>query len=133
VFSFFAPFVRSLETSHFQIADSACPADSPDAENFYQLLYGKNGPPGPNHSGFANAAYDKAYETARLMPNGPERIALFKVMNQIIKDEVPVIIGRNTLRFGITQKWLSNFKRNLFTPEFMYLDIDAARKKKGLP
>ena len=67
------------------------------------------------------------------MPNGPERIALFKTMNEIVKDEVPVIIGRNTLRFGITQKWLSNFKRNLFAPEFMYLDIDAARKKKGLP
>ena len=133
VFGDFPTYLRSLETGNYQISDSAWEADYPDAENFYQLLYGKNGPPGPNHSGFANAAYDKAYETARLMPNGPERIALFKTMNEIIKDEVPVIIGRNTLRFGITQKWLSNFKRNLFAPEFMYLDIDAARKKKGLP
>ena len=133
VFGDFPTYLRSLETGNHQISISAWQADYPDAENFYQLLYGKNGPPGPNHSGFANAAYDKAYETARLMPNGPERIALFKTMNEIIKDEVPVIIGRNTLRFGITQKWLSNFKRNLFAPEFMYLDIDAARKKKGLP
>ena len=133
VFGDFPTYLRSIETGNYQISNSAWQADYPDAENFYQLLYGKNGPPGPNHSGFANAAYDKAYEAARLMPNGPERIALFKTMNEIIKDEVPVIIGLNTLRFGITQKWLSNFKRNLFAPEFMYLDIDAARKKKGLP
>ncbi len=133
VFTDFPTYLRNLESGNFQISDSAWQADYPDAENFYQLLYGKNGPPGPNHSGFANAAYDKAYEAARLMPNSPERLALFKTMNEIIKDEVPVIIGRNTLRFGITQKWLSNFKRNLLAPEFMYLDIDAARKKKGLP
>ena len=133
VFSDFPTYLRSVETGNFQISDSAWQADYPDAENFYQLLYGKNGPPGSNHSGFANAAYDKAYEAARLMPSGPERLALFKVMNEIIKDEVPIIIGRNTLRFGITQKWLSNFKRNLLAPEFMYLDIDVARKKKGLP
>ena len=133
VFGDFPTYLRSLETGNFQISDSAWQADYPDAENFYQLLYGKNGPPGPNHTGFANAAYDKAYEAARLMQSGPERLALFKTMNEILKDEVPVIIGRNTLRFGITQKWLSNFKRNLMAPEFMYLDIDAARKKKGLP
>lgn len=133
VFTDFPTYLRNVESGNFQISDSAWQADYPDAENFYQLLYGKNGPPGPNLSGFANAAYDKAFEAARLMPNGPERLALFKAMNQIVKDEVPVIIGSNTLRFGITQKWLSNFKRNLFAPEFMYLDIDVARKKKGLP
>ena len=46
---------------------------------------------------------------------------------------MPVIIGQNSLRFGITQKWLSNFKRNLLVPEFMYMDVDMARKKKGVP
>ncbi len=133
VFGDFPTYLRSLESGNYQLADSAWQADYPDAENFYQLLYGKNGPPGPNHAAFANAAYDKAYEASRLMPSGPERLALFKTMNEIVKDEVPVIIGHNSLRFGITQKWLSNFKRNLMTPEFMYLDIDVARKKKGVP
>ena len=132
VFGDFPTFLRNLESGNFQLAEGSWLADYPDAENFYQLLYGKNVAPGPNHSSFANAAYDKAYVAARLMPNGPERLALFKTMNQIIQDEVPVIIGQNSLRFGITQKWLSNFKRNLLVPEFMYLDVDMARKKKGL-
>ncbi len=129
----FPTYLKSVESANYQISDSAWQGDYPDAENFYQLLYGKNGPPGPNTSGFNNAAYDKAYEASRYMPNGPERVALFKQMNEIVREEVPVILGRNTLRFGIHQNWLGNFKRNLMTPEFMYLDIDMALKKKGIP
>ena len=124
-------YLRTLESANYQIAESAWQADFPDAENFYQLLYGKNGPPGPNHTGFANAAYDKAYEAARYMPNGPERLALFKQMNDIVRDEVPVILGFNSLRFGITQNWVSNLKRNLLAPEFIYINVDMALKKKG--
>ena len=41
-------------------------------------------------------------------------------------------LGIVTLRFGITQKWLRNFKRNVLAPEFMYLDVDMAAKKQGL-
>jgi hypothetical protein len=46
---------------------------------------------------------------------------------------VPIIIGYNPLRFGILQKWVSNFKRNLLVPgaEFAHVDVDMARKKKG--
>lgn len=132
VFTDYPTFIRNLESGAFQLASSAWQADYPDPENFYQLLYSKNGPPGPNHSGFKNAAYDKAYEAARLMPHGPERLALLRTMNDILKEELPIIIGQNSLRFGITQKWLGNFKRNLLAAEFMYLDVDMARKAKGL-
>jgi ABC-type transport system substrate-binding protein len=126
-------YLRAVEAANYQLAASAWLADYPDAENFFQLLYSKNAPPGPNHTGFNNAAYDKAYEASRFMPHGPERIALFKSMNDIVREEVPVILGLNSLRFGITQNWLRNFKRNLLAPEFMYLDVDMAAKKKGVP
>ena len=132
VFTDFPTFLRSQESGAFQLTESGWLADYPDPENFYQLLYSKNGPPGPNHAGFNNAAYDKAYEAARWRRSGPERLALLRTMNDIIKEEVPVIIGQNSLRFGITQKWLSNFKRNLLAAEYMYLDVDMARKAKGL-
>lgn len=126
-------YLKTLESANYQIADAAWQGDYPDAENFYQLLYSKNGPPGPNHSGFNNAAYDKAYEAARHMPNGPERMALFKQMNELIREEVPVILGYNTVRFGIQQNWVRNFKRNLMTGEFAYMDVDVELKKKGVP
>jgi ABC-type transport system substrate-binding protein len=108
-------------------------ADYADAENFYQLLISRNAPPGPNLSAFSNAAYDKTYDAARLMPNGPERLVLFKTMNEILRDEMPIIVSHNSVRFGIQQKWLLNFKRNLMVREFPYLDIDMALKQKGVP
>lgn len=131
-FSDWPTFLRAQESGNFQLAESSWLADYPDAENFYQLLYSKNKPPGPNHAAFNNAAYDKAYEASRLMVNGPERLAHFRTMNEIIKDEVPIIIGSISLRFGLTQKWVGNFKRNLLAPEFMYMDVDMTRKAKGL-
>ena len=82
---------------------------------------------------FANADYDRAFEASRLMPDGPERVALFKTMNQIILDQVPTVLGSNAMSFGLTQKWLRNFKRNVQTSELMYLDVDMALKKKGMP
>lgn len=125
-------FTKSVEGSNFQLAPYGWYADYADAENFYQLLYSRNTAPGPNHSSFANAAYDRAYEAARLMVNGPQRNAHFKTMNDIIREEVPVILEFNPLVFGITQRWLKNFKRNFLQPEYMYLDVDMVAKRKGL-
>jgi oligopeptide transport system substrate-binding protein len=123
--------IRAVEGGNFQLADYGWVADYPDAENFYQLLYSKNVAPGPNYGSFAHAEYDRTYEAARLMDNGPERYKLFQRMNQILHDEAPVIITYNTLRFGVTQKWLLNFKRNVQVPEYEFLDVDMALKKKG--
>jgi ABC-type transport system substrate-binding protein len=130
-FTDFPTFLRNLERGNTQIYASGWVADYPDAENFYQLLYSKNRAPGPNRGSFSNEAYDKAYEASRTMANGPERYALFKNMNDIIQEEVPVILESNSLRFGITQKWLLNFKRNLMVAEYAFVDIDNDRKGKG--
>ena len=121
-------YVKATEAGNFQLADHAWNADYPDAENFFQLLYGKNGAPGPNVGSFTHAAYDKAYEATRHMADGPQRLALFRDMNAIVFDEAPVLLTFSPLRVSITQKWLRNFKRNLMQPEFEFLDIDLARK-----
>ena len=123
-------FVKTTEGSNFQIADYGWNADYPDAEDFYQLLYGKNVAPGPNIGSFTNAAYDKAYEASRHMADGPQRLAHFRTMDAVVLDEVPVLLNYSPLRVSITQKWLRNFKRNLLQPEFEFIDIDMARKAK---
>ena len=121
-------FVKTTEGSNFQIADYAWNADYPDAEDFYQLLYGKNVAPGPNIGSFASAAYDKAYDASRHMADGPQRLAHFRTMNAVLLDEVPLLLNYSPLRVSITQKWLRNFKRNLMQPEFEFMDVDMARK-----
>jgi ABC-type transport system substrate-binding protein len=132
VFTDNATTIRNLETGNFQMVSNNWMGD-PDASDFYQQLYSKNIGTGSNLTGFSHSAYDRAYEASHFMPNGPERYRLFKVMNDILRDEVPMIFTVNSVRVGLKQKWLSNFKRNELGAEYMYVDVDMAMKKKGLP
>ncbi|SMF72490.1 ABC transporter substrate-binding protein [Pseudobacteriovorax antillogorgiicola] len=118
-FQTFSNFLKRTESGNFQIADAGWGADYPDAENFYQLLYSKNKAPGPNDGNFNNPKYDALYEKSRFMPNGPERFELFKQMNDIIKEEVPVLLVFNPLSFGLYQPNVANMKRNMMV-EFPY-------------
>jgi len=124
-------FARALEAGNFQLASYSYYADYPDAEDFYQMLYSRNTAPGPNYGAFADAAYDKAYEASRFMVDGAPRHALFRTMDAIIRDEVPLIPVRESLRVDTVQPWLANYKRNVFTTEMQFLRVDMAAKKRG--
>jgi oligopeptide transport system substrate-binding protein len=124
-------FVKALSGGNFQVATSGWNADYPDPENFFQLLTSKNVAPGPNYGSYSNPAYDKAYDAMRLMTNGPQRLDYIRSMNAMIKEDVPLILVYNSLKFGVLQNWVGNFKRNLMVQEHMYLSVDAAAKKKG--
>ena len=125
-------FTKAVEGGNFQIASYGWVADYPDAEDFYQLNYGPNVPPGSNWSGYANPAYDAAYEGSRFLANGAERLARFRTMNALIQDDVPMIPLFTPLKFGIVQVWIGNFKRNLLIQEPMFMSVDMARKKQGV-
>ena len=125
-------FTRSMEAGNFQVAYYAWYADYPDAQDYYQLAYGKNLAPGPNNGNFIDAGYDKAYEASLSLPNGPQRYELFKQMNAILRDQVPLIPIYESVRSDSLQKWAGNFKRNVFTTEFQFMSIDPVAKKKGL-
>lgn len=123
-FQTFSNFLKKTESGNFQIADAGWGADYPDAENFYQLLYSKNKAPGPNDGNFSNKKYDELYEKSRFMVNGPERFAIFKQMNAIIKDEVPMLLIYNPLSFGLYQPSVENMKRNMMVEfPYMYLNL----------
>jgi len=125
-------FAKALDAGNFQLAYYGWYADYPDAGDFYQLLYGKNLAPGPNSGSFVDAAYDQGYEASRTLVNGPQRYAIFKQLNAIIRDEVPLIPVYESLRTDSVQKWVGNYKRNIFTTEMQFLSVDMAMKKKGL-
>jgi len=125
-------FTKAAENGNFQLASFGWEADYPDAEDFYQLLYSPNAPPANNWTRYANPEYDKAYQAMRYMANGPDRLAQMRIMNALIAEDVPLIVLFGPLKFGITQNWVGNFKRNLLIQEHMYLSVDMARKKKGV-
>ncbi len=131
-FQTFSAYVQRIESGNFQIAASGWQADYPDAENFYQLLYGPNKSPGPNSSAYANPEYDEVFEQARSMPSGPARFALFARLNDMIREDVPLIFSFSPVAVGLHQNWVRNFKRNMMLDlPFKYFDIDSAAKGRG--
>jgi ABC-type transport system substrate-binding protein len=124
-------FTKAISDGNFQLAYYDWTADYPDAEDFYQLLYSRNAAPA-NIGAYANRAYDQAYEASRLMVNGPQRFAYFRIMNALIADDAPLIGLFNPLRFAVHQKWVSNYKRNPLVVEMPFLRVDPVAKAKGL-
>ena len=120
---------KAVIAGNFQLVLGYWLVDYPDAENVYQLLYSRNAAPGPNMGDWVNAAYDRAYEASRLMPDGPARLAHFKAMDALIVDEAPVFDLWNPLRVSFYRSWLLNFKRNPMLPEEMFLRIDTDKRK----
>ncbi len=126
----FSAYLSRVESGNFQVSTSGWFADYPDAENFYQLLYGRNRPPGPNISAFENAEYDALYEQIRFMENGAERFAKFARMSEIVREEVPIILRYNRLAFSLYQKRLRNVTGNMMNDApYKFLNLDLAGSK----
>ena len=67
------------------------------------------------------------------MENGPERFELFKQMNEILKDEVPMLFRFSPLNLGLLQKDVRNFKLNMmdqFAYKYVNLADEAASEEK---
>jgi peptide/nickel transport system substrate-binding protein len=68
-------------------------ADYPDAENYLALFYSKNfAPAGPNFTHYSNPTFDKLYEQSLLTVNDSIRIALYKRMDALLREDAPMVV-----------------------------------------
>jgi oligopeptide transport system substrate-binding protein len=123
-------FQQSVKNKKGQLWSFAWGADYPDAENFLQLFYSKNTSPGPNDANYTNAAFDKLYEQALTLPDSSERTALYQKMANMVVEDVPWAFGVHRLQYGLTQKWMKNYKPHEFHGMSKYYRVDAALRSK---
>jgi oligopeptide transport system substrate-binding protein len=122
-------FQEKIKTGQAQIWGIAWGADYPDAQNFYQLFYGKNQPPGPNDSRYASAAFDKVYEQTLNMPPGEARSKLYHQLRDILAEDQPWIYNLHRLRYAVRHGWVSNYKYNDLSNDFLkYVKIDPKKR-----
>lgn len=121
-------FQSAVKTKKGQLWSFAWSADYPDAENFLQLFYSKNVSPGPNDANYVNPEFDKLYEKALTLQDGPERTALYKKMAAIVVEDCPWIFGAHRIVFSLTYSWLKNYKRHAFDHgSAKYLRIESRK------
>jgi len=108
-------------------------ADYPDAENFLQLYYGPNIDKQTNNANYADAEYDRLYEQARVMPDSPERTALYAKMVNIISEDCPVLMLTEPQSYVLIYDWVRNQKPHpIGTGYTKYVRIDTElRRRRG--
>jgi oligopeptide transport system substrate-binding protein len=124
-----ANFIKRAAGGDFQMMFYGWSGD-PDAADFYQQLLSRNVGAGSNLTAFANAAFDREYDAALLLPNGPGRYAHFRKMNDILADEMPMIFTYDPVYVGLKQKWLLNYKPSSLSSELIYVDVDMGSKAR---
>lgn len=103
-------------------------ADYPDAENYLSLFYSKNIPPnGPNYTHFKNKNYDVLYKQAYRTILETERTAIYKEMDSIIGNELPVIILFYDHAVRFTHKNVENLGINPMNNLF----LKRVKKQRG--
>ena len=104
-------------------------ADYPDAENFFQNLYGPNTEAGVNYAHFKNVQFDALYERARKMPSSPERTAIYNEMNKLVAVYAPWIPQTHRLRSELSQPWLVGYVRHpIMNAPWLYVDINESKR-----
>ena len=100
-------------------------ATIPDAEPFYQILYGPNVGQA-NHSRFNLPEWNKLFDQAKLLPDGPQRTALFREMDKLFFAYAPMRPLVHRINTGLMHPWVIGYQRHPTMREFWkYVDIDT--------
>jgi ABC-type transport system substrate-binding protein len=107
-------------------------ADYPDAENFYQLLYGPNC--GSSNDGcFQLPAFDALYDEASRLPPGEERTRLYQQMARLIAAYAPWKLNVHRKYNHMTQPWVLGWAKHPILHEgYRYVDIDLEARARVL-
>ena len=101
-------------------------AAQPDADTFLSLGYG----PSKGQSNLARfdlPAFNAIYERQRVLPDGPERLALIDEAKKLLIAYMPYKEHVHRIYTDLTEPWVVGYHRNIFVREFWkYVDIDRA-------
>ncbi|WP_374328224.1 ABC transporter substrate-binding protein [Azonexus sp.] len=103
-------------------------ADYPDPENFMFLLHGQEArlKGGENSSNYENPEYDSLFQQMKNMDNSPERLAIIRRMNDILRHDAPWVFGQHPKSYTLTHRWLKNRKpSDVGNNTLKYQRIDA--------
>jgi ABC-type oligopeptide transport system substrate-binding subunit len=122
-------FQEKLRVGNAQLFFLGWNADYPDPENFLFLLYGANSKVkygGENSSNYQNPDFDRLFEQMRNMDNSEQRYQLIQQLQEIVRHDVPWLLGFHPKNFSLFHGWYKNLKPNLMANnQLKYTRIDA--------
>jgi ABC-type transport system substrate-binding protein len=101
-------------------------ASDPDGQGAFARLHSKQ-IGGQNLARFKLPALDELYDRLSVLPDGPERLALFTQVKRLAAAYAPYKTHVHRYINDMAQPWVIGYRRPLFWQEFwQYVDIDPA-------
>ena len=124
----FAELLKLEKQCKLQMRTASWIADYPDADNFMQLLYGKNIYQS-NNACAKIPEYDKLYEQSLKMTDSPERNKLYREMAKVIETYAPWRLDISRYRNMLVQPRVQGYKKHpILHNEWQYIDVSAPAK-----
>jgi ABC-type transport system substrate-binding protein len=113
----------------WMLGESASVPDGQEAlARMYGPLAGNN-----NLARFKLDAFDRLYERAKVLPDGPERLALLHEAKLISVAYMPYKIHAHRIHTDLTYPWVFGYRRPLFAGEWWHMvDVDMAMRRQRM-
>jgi len=122
-------FLDKLRQGDIQLFRMAWVADYPDAQNFLQLFYGAN-LGSANRTAYRNPAFDRLYEQAAVLPEGPARAALYARLQALVMADAPCLVESFPVSHRLIQPWVSGCRAHAFAWDaWKYLGADDLQRQ----
>ncbi len=107
-------------------------AAGPDGQDSLARMYGPLAG-NTNFARFQLDEYDRLYERAQVLPDGPERAELFRRAQRIAVAYMPYKIHAHRIHTDLVYPWVYGFRRPLFMGSWWHMvDVDPALRRKRL-
>ncbi len=106
-FATFSDLSRAVSQRELDLFMMSWTLAYPDAQYALQLFYGPNAAPGANKFNYANPAFDRLFEAASVLSDGPERRALHRRLNDMVIDDCVAISGLARTRLHLWRREVS--------------------------
>jgi ABC-type transport system substrate-binding protein len=104
---------KMAEAGQLQIWNLAWITNIPDADTFYSPLYSRNVGLS-NDARFRLPEYDLAYEEMRALPEGTQRQATYRRMNELVAAYAPWMLETYSYHNRLAQPWLRGLRLHPF-------------------
>lgn len=119
----FAELIRAVNAGTAMMASFGWIGGSGDALDYVQILYGPNAG-SSNDARFRLPAYDRLFERAAVLPDGPERNRLLREMDRLAAAYAPLRLQASALAHDLAQPWIVGYLRRPGGLRFDRLDLE---------
>jgi ABC-type transport system substrate-binding protein len=108
-------------------------SSTPDGQSILSWLYSPQAGNG-NLARFKMPEFDALYERALVLPDGPERAALFRQAQRLAVAYMPYKVRTHRIFTDLVHPWMTGYRRPLFWQDWWQMvDVDPALRARHAP